>query len=321
MSTDTRMVQAPARALQALQTLTKRYGIVFVLLVMCTIGAIASPVFLTFQNLTNIVRQNSVVMIIACGITMIIISGHTDLSAGAVCTFGGCVGVDIFLKTGSVVVTFLAAVAVGVACGAVNGILATKFHLPAFIATLAMQIAAKGAVLLYTGGKPIYNIGTIGQFGKGYTPILIMFAFVVVTWVLLSKTRYGRYVYAIGGNEEVAMASGIRTQRIRMVTYMLCSGFTAFAGVLLMGRLNCGSPIAADGFEFEAIIGTIVGGTSFSGGIGNIWGTVVGCLIMGVINNILNLLGVQSYIHQIIKGCLIAAAVIYDLNMRNRKRR
>ena len=302
-----------------LKKIIGNFGIFFVLILLLIIGSFATPSFLTMTNIMNVFRQNSFIILMSCGITMLIISGQTDLSAGAVCAFGGCVGIDIYIKTGSFILAFLSAILVGVVCGAINGIIATKFNVPSFIATLAMQIAARGAVLLYTGGQNIYNIGDIGQFGKGATPIYFAGVVCFLTWFVLSKTRYGRYLYAVGGNAEVALASGVKAEMIRIDAYIVCSAISAFTGVLLMGRLNSASPIAANGYEFEAIIGAIIGGTSFHGGIGNIGGSIVGCLIVGFINNILNLLGIQSYIHQVIKGFIIAFAVTYDINMRNRK--
>lgn len=303
------------------KTVMNKFGIVFALIALLAVGAIALPeTFPTLENLMNVLRQNSFTMIIACGITMIIICGKTDLSAGAVCCLGGCIGVDFYIKTGSVSAAFGMAIAVGLIAGFCNGAMVALFNLPAFIATLATQIICKGVVLIYTGGWPIYNLGNITVLGKGYWPIVFIVIFLAITWFILNRTRYGRHIYATGGNAEVATASGIKTKRVLISTFMLCSVFSSIAGVLLMCRLTSAAPTAASGLEFEAIIGAIVGGTSFSGGIGTIGGTMVGCLIMGLINNILNLLGVQSYYHQVIRGLLIAFTVIYDINMKNKKK-
>lgn len=301
--------------------IVNRFGILLVLVLLCVVGALTTDKFLTWDNLMNILRQNSFTMIVACGITMVIICGKTDLSAGAVCCIGGTIGVDFYIKTGSIAIAFVVAVVIGLICGFANGYMVAALNVPAFIATLATQIVCRGAVLMYTGGWPIYNLGGITVLGKGYWPIIFILIFFSVTWIILNRTRLGRHMYATGGNEDVAIASGIKTKRLLISTFMMCSAFAAFAGVLLMCRLSSASPTAAEGLEFEAIIGTIIGGTSFSGGIGTIGGSMIGCLIMGVINNILNLLGVQSYIHQVIKGLLIAVAVIYDINARNKKSR
>ena len=294
-------------------------GIIFILVLLIALGSLISPDFLNAGNLMNILRQNSFIVIISCGITMLIISGQTDLSAGAVCAFGGVVAVDIFMKTNSVILAFLSAIVVGILCGAINGFVTTKFNVPPFITTLATSTSVRGATLLYTGGKNLYNIGEIANFGKGSIPIYFSLVICIISSFVLKKTMYGRHLYAVGGNADVALASGIDPHRVRIIAYIICSTSATISGLLLMGRLNSAMPVAAVGYEFEAIIGAIIGGTSFSGGIGNIGGSVIGVLIVGVINNILNLLGIHSYIHQIIKGFIIALAVVYDINMRNRK--
>lgn len=296
-----------------------KIGIIFVLFALIIIGSLVSPDFLSTGNFINIFRQNSFVLIIACGITMLIISGQTDLSAGAVSAFGGVVAIDVFMKTNSFFLAFLSAILIGIICGSINGLVATKFNVPPFITTLATSTAIRGATLLYTGGKNIYNIGNIAVLGKGAIPIYFSLIICLISWFILNKTKYGRHLYAVGGNADVALASGIKTHKTRITAYIVCSSLAAISGVLLMGRLNSAMPVAASGYEFEAIIGAIIGGTSFSGGIGNIGGSIIGVLIVGIINNILNLLGIHSYIHQIIKGLIIALAVIYDINMRNRK--
>ncbi len=296
-----------------------RFGVFLILIALLLFGTFAVNGFATWGNIMNIFRQNSFVMIIACGITLIAICGKTDLSAGAVCCLSGVIGIDCYMKTDNILVGFLVAIAIGVLCGFVNGAMVSYFNLPAFIATLSMQIFARGAVLLYTDGWPIYNIGRINYLGTNYYPIVFMLLFYLVTWFLLRYTKFARHLFAVGGNEEVALASGIRTKRVIVSTFVFCSAVSAFSGMLLMCRLNSAAPTAAEGYEFEALIGVVLGGTSSSGGIGTITGTFVGCLIVGVINNILNLMGVQSYIHQIIKGLLIAICVIYDINARNKK--
>jgi len=296
-----------------------RFGVFLILILFYIFGVLFVPGFSNWNNIMNIFRQNSFVMIIACGITMICIAGKSDLSAGAVCCLSGVVGIDLYMKTDSILVGFAVALSIGLLCGFLNGFMVAHYNLPAFIATLAMQIFAKGAVLLYTNGWPIYNIGRINFLGTNYYPIIFMLICYVLTWFVLTQTKFSRHLFAVGGNEEVAIASGINTKAITIATFMISSAFSALAGILLMCRLNSAAPTAASGYEFEALIGVVLGGTSSSGGIGTIAGTFVGCLIMGTINNILNLLGVQSYIHQIIKGLLIAVSVIYDINAKNKK--
>lgn len=296
-----------------------RFGVLIILIALFVYGSLFVPRFLTWNNLMNMFRQNSFVMIIACGITLISIAGRTDLSAAAVCCMSGVIGIDIYMKTDSILIGFAVTLTLGVICGLLNGLMVAYCHLPAFIATLAMQILAKGFVLLYTNGWPIYNIGRIGFLGTNYYPMIFMFACYVITWFVLTKTKFARHLFAVGGNEEVAIASGINTKKITIATFVICSAFSALSGILLMCRLNSGAPTAANGYEFEALIGTVLGGTSSNGGVGTITGTFVGCLTVGVINNILDLLGVQANVHEIIKGILIALAVIYDINAKNKR--
>nr|WP_122012283.1 ABC transporter permease [Maliibacterium massiliense] len=317
---------APAGKAGSFSRIMRKYSILLVLILLIIIASFIAPNFLTGDNMANILRQTSVYIMMACGMTMLIISGSTDLSAGAMATLGGCMGVHIATISGSIPLGIVVAIATGAVVGFINGFLVTKFTLAPFIVTLAMQTALKGAVLLYCGGQPIYNLGPIKYLGQGSigplpTPAFIMILFVAGTWIVLNRIKYGRYLYAVGGNEEVAIASGINSKRIKLVAFVINSMIAGFAGIVLMARLNSGQPTSGLDYHFEAIIGSVLGGTSLSGGVGNIFGAAVGCWIVGIINNTLNLLNVQSYIHQIIKGALIAAAVILDSRkISNRKK-
>ncbi|QNM06669.1 ABC transporter permease [Qiania dongpingensis] len=316
-----------------IQTIFKKYMIYILFIAIFAISSFASPAFLKVSNLVNILRQTAIYAIIAFPITMLIISGVTDLSPGSVAAFTGVAGivayVDMTTKMGvNPVLAGLMAVAysilLGIIIGFVNGIIITKFKVPAFMATLAMMTSIRGAALLYTGGNVIYQIGDIAVLGKGSVlgipiPVLIMLILFVIFTILLKKTMYGRYIYAIGGNEEAAVASGINVNKIRMISYIVQGAMGGLAGILLMCRLNTGQPTAGEGYEFDAITGAVLGGTSFTGGEGTMFGTLVGILIVGMINNIFNLLSVQSYYHQILKGVLIVVAVIIDMRGKNSK--
>ena len=206
-------------------------------------------------------------------------------------------------------------------CNILNGLMVTKFKTPPFIATLAMLTMARGAALLYTNGQNIYQIGSYTFFGQGSiwvipTPIIFFILIGVATWYILNHTRLGRSLYAIGGNEEAAVASGVNVNRRKMQAFVVNGILVGIAGVIFMSRVNAGLPNGAVGFEFEALTSSVIGGTSFSGGIGTAGGTVVGAFIVGILNNIMNLIGLNAYLQQIIRGAIIALAVIYDMHTK-----
>lgn len=299
----------------------RSYAIIIVLVILCGISALATPTFFTADNLTNILRQVSVITIIAFGETMLIIAGMVDLAPGSVAALAGCIAIGTFLATDSILLAVVSAILIGAATGLTSGFIVTKYRVPSFIMTLAMMTIARGLVFIYTKGFPIYNIGAINQLGKGDIlgvpiPVVVMLALAVFSGVLLSKTRFGRYLYAIGGSEDASVAAGIKVRRIKVLAFVLCGIFSGIGGVLLMARLNSGQPAAGVGYEFDAITGAIIGGTSFTGGVGTIQGTLAGCLIVGVINNVLNLLSVPSYYQQVVKGLIIVIAVVFDLKTR-----
>lgn len=299
----------------------KKYGIFTVLVVFFIICSIINKNFLSVRNLTNISRQISVITILAFGETLLIIGGMLDLSNGSVLALSGLISVSIYKMTGSLLLAFIVAIAVGIICNMINGVMVTEFNTPPFIATLAMLAIARGAALLYTKGQNIYQIGDYVKFGQGYiwiipTPIIFLVLIGIYTWYLLKHTRLGRSLYAIGGNEEAAKASGINISQSKMLAFIVNGFFVGIAGVLFMSRVNAGLPNGAVGYEFEALTAAIIGGSSFSGGIGTALGTVAGAFIVGFLNNIMNLLGVNSYIQRIIRGVIIALAVIYDIRAK-----
>ena len=304
--------------------LTSKYSIYLILIAMLVICSILSPAFFSAKNLSNISRQISITTIISFGMTMLIISGMIDLAAGSVMALAGILAVACYKATGSLLISMLAGIVIGIACNIVSGFIVTRFKTPPFIATLAMMTAARGAALLYTNGQNIYQLDQFVVFGQGDilgipTPVIFMVIIAVVTWYLLNNTRFGRHLYAIGGNEDAARASGIKVNQTKMTAYVISGAFVGLAGVLFMSRVNAGLPNAGIGFEFDAMTASIIGGTSFSGGVGTAMGTLVGAFIMGFLNNIMNLLGIQSYLQQIIKGGIIVAAVAYDIMSKNKK--
>ncbi|WP_349644419.1 ABC transporter permease [Rhizobium mayense] len=296
----------------------RKYGTILIFVGICILASLLSPTFLTEANLTNVLRQVVVVSLLACGVTFIIILGQIDVSLGSVLALCGVIATSVMATTGSITLAVLAGVAMGIVTGTINGFVITFFRIPSFIMTLAMTTVARGAVLLYTGGAPVSGLGefkVIGQGSVGPVPIsvLILAVFVVISWILLNKTKFGRYVYAVGGNDRAARASGINPDSIVVKAFIYNGILCAIAGIVLMSRINSGQPAGGVGYEFDAITAVVVGGTSLMGGTGTITGTIIGSMIIGVINNILNLMNVSSYWQQIIKGLIIAIAVILDV--------
>ncbi len=307
-------------------TITRRYSIFLILLFLIILCAFLNPNFLSGRNLTNVSRQISVTTILAFGETILIICGMLDLSSGSVLALAGVLSVSAYKGTESMAIAIAVAIAVAVICNIINGILITLLKAPPFIATLSMLAMARGAALFYTHGQNIYQIGGYKILGQGSIigipiPILFLAVIMVLTWYILKHTCFGRSLYAIGGNEEAANASGINVDWNKMLAFIINGVFVGIAGVLFMSRVNAGLPNGAVGFEFQALTSSIIGGTSFSGGIGTAGGTLAGAFIVGFLNNIMNLANINSYIQQIIRGAIIALAVVYDIWSKNRRTR
>jgi inositol transport system permease protein len=303
-----------------------KYSIFVILVVAFVLSSLLNRNFLSPANLSNILKQNSVIAILAFGETMLIVAGLIDLSNGAVLALAGCLSIAVYKTTGSLALAFSIGILVGIGCNLISGALVSAYKTPPFIATLAVMTMARGAVLLFTAGQSIYQIGDFVKFGQGSLffiplPIIFMALIMVLTWYILNNTAFGRSLYAIGGNEEAANASGIQVSKTKFYCYVINGCLVGLAGVVFMSRNNAGLPAAAQGYEFEALTAAVIGGTSFSGGIGTAMGTLAGAFIVGILNNIMNLLGVNSYIQQIVKGVIIALAVIMDIRAKNRRSR
>ena len=306
-----------------MRNLMNRFGIVGVLILICIVMACASPVFLSPTNLFNILLQVSINTIIAVGMTFVILTAGIDLSVGSVVALVAVTFGTLLDKGIGFPVSLIGALAVGATGGFINGLIVAKFRIPAFITTLGMMSMARGAALIITGGRTIHQFGPVVRFlGTGYigpVPMPAIIAAVVVgcAYYTLSQTRFGRHVYALGGNREAVRLSGIRVIRLEIAVYVI-GGFTAALGaIVLVGRLNSAQPIAGYGYELNAIAATIIGGTSLMGGKGSVIRTLVGALIMGVLQNGLTLLNVSSYVQQVIIGGVIILAVLVDQLRRN----
>jgi len=298
--------------------------------------SLLSDHFLTADNSWNILRQISVNLCLSIGMTLVILSGGIDLSVGAILALAGAVAAGL-LKNGmplaplGVVLQFTTAgaiaagVFVGGALGWCNGVAITRFQLPPFVATLGMFSIARGLTMLWTGGFPITGLGSsFGQIGTGVwlgmpMPVWIMTALVAIFVLVTRRMRFGRHLYAVGGNERAARLTGLHVNRIKIAVYTLAGALAGVAGLIVTSRLDSAQPNAGLGYELDSIAAVVIGGTSLSGGRGSVLGTVLGCLIIGVLNNGLFLLNVSPFWQQVIKGLVILLAVAIDkMNARGR---
>ncbi|MHB1392688.1 MAG: ABC transporter permease [Clostridia bacterium] len=297
----------------------RRYGIFLIFIGMLILMSALSPAFFKVRNLLNIVRQMSIIAVVAMGVTMVIITTGIDLASGSVIALVSVMTAKFaHPNTYPLIVPILIGLAVGAVTGLVSGTIIAKGKIPPFIATLGMMTAARGVALLLSDGKPIGDFTKEFEYiGGGYflgipVPIIILFAVAVISHILLNNTKFGSYVYAIGGNENSAVVSGVNVDKYKILIYSYAGLLSAVAGILLTSRISSGQPGAGAGFELDAIASAVIGGTSLSGGIGTIPGTIIGALIIGVLNNGLDLLNVSAYWQQIVKGAIIVGAVLLD---------
>lgn len=302
------------------QSILKKIGPLIGLLLIVIIISIMSPNFLTLNNLLNVLRQVSINALIAFGMTFIILTGGIDLSVGSTLALTGAVTAGLMAGGTDPILAMLIGLILGAILGAINGIIITKGKVAPFIATLATMTIYRGLTLVYTEGKPISGLGDSAAFkmlGKGYflgipVPVLTMAITFAVLYFLLKKTTFGRRVYAVGGNEEASRLSGISVDRVKIYVYALTGMLAALSSLILTSRLNSAQPTAGSMFELDAIAAVVLGGTSLTGGRGWIVGTLIGAMIIGVLNNGLNLIGVSSFFQQVVKGAVILVAVLLD---------
>jgi ribose transport system permease protein len=310
----------------AIITHARPFGTVAVLVVLGGIISAFTPYFLTVSNLLNVAQQTVINAIIAVGMTFVIISAGIDLSVGSILAFAGIVLAQALHAGWPLPLAVLAGLAVGAACGLVNGLLITLGRLPPFIATLGMMSVARGAALLATGGRPVSGFGVSfrwlanGRLAAVPAAVVLMVLVYGAAHFVLRRTKFGRYVYAVGGNEEAALLSGVPVGICKIAIYGSCGGLAGLAAVVLTSRLNSAQPIAGLSYELDAIAAAVIGGASLMGGEGSVLGTLVGALIMGVLRNGLNLLGVSSFVQQVLIGAVIIAAVLLDMLFKQRKR-
>ncbi|WP_078709149.1 ABC transporter permease subunit [Consotaella salsifontis] len=275
----------------------------------------ATDNFLSFTNIMNVLRQVSINAIIAIGMTFVILTGGIDLSVGSVLALASTVAAGLMVGGMPPAFALLLCLAIGLGFGVGNGMLVAYARMPAIIVTLATMGIARGLGLIYSGGYPISGMPFwVSWFGNGRifdvpVPVIIMVVAYLVAWVVLERTPFGRYVYALGGNEHATRLSGVRVNRAKVIIFAISGLTTAVAAVVLTGRLMSGQPNAGVGFELDAIAAVVLGGTSIAGGRGSVVGTLIGAVLLGILNNGLNLMGIDPYVQTVIKGFIILLAI------------
>ena len=297
-------------------------GIIVAFLVLCVFLSVfpkTSGSFFTRQNIFNVLRQISTNLFLACGMTMVITLGGIDLSVGSIIALSGCISAGCVARYNlPLPIALLMGLLVGLLVGMFNGAVISKTTIPAFIVTLATMNIAKGLAYVYTGGSPVRVVTKEWQFlGAGYvgifpTPVVILVIVLIITAIIMNKTKMGRHMYAVGGNQQAAEFSGIKVEKVKFFVHAFSGLMAGLAGIVLASRMYSGQPTAGDGAEMDAIAAVVVGGTSMAGGSGKIGGTIIGGLIIGVLNNGLNLLNVNSFWQYVVKGVVILLAVFLD---------
>lgn len=305
-----------------------KFRVLIIFAAMFIFMTIMSPFFLTQANVLNMVRQCSINGLLAVGMTFVLITGGIDLSVGSILSLSAIVGCSFIQEGSSYPIGLCIAIAltIGAVIGLINGVVIAHGKVPAFIVTLGSQLMAGGAALVFFNGSPIpglkaaYNqIGAGKLFGVIPYPIIIFLIVLAIGSITLKKTLYGRYVYAVGGNETAAKACGLNTKALIVSVYVISGVCAAIAGIVLSARVKTATAIAGEGYELDAIAAAVLGGTSLSGGVGNMWGTLIGVLIIGLLDNGMTLLNVQSYYQDIIQGFIIILAVFIDVTMNKKK--
>ncbi len=324
-TSETSAQRTGAHVKRAVQTLFREYSIFFIFLLVCVVITSIRPVFLSVDNIFNVIRQVSMIGIMSVGMTFVILSADIDLSVGSVAGLCGALTAGVIARQGlpPLVAIFLP-LPVAALLGWVMGIIITKAKVHSFVVSLGMMSIARGLALVYTKGLSIGNLPKeFGALGGGMVgpipiPVIIFAAFMILGYLVLTRTPYGRAIYAIGGNQEAARLSGIKVDRYRIMNFVICSTLAGFAGIILASRTRSAWPAAATGWELDVITAVIIGGTSFFGGRGGMVGTLIGALFLGVLRNGANLIGVSPFYQQILIGTLVVIAVVID---RLRQRR
>ena len=301
-------------------------AILVAFIILCVGLSIATPAFFTKDNILNVLRQVATNSNLAIGLTMAIIIGGIDLSVGAILAFSGLLCASFISDGMNLGLAVLLAFTLGALFGLLNGLIIAYTNMPPFVVTLATQNIARGIVNVYANGQPIsawnpvFNFLCVGYFLGIPLPVIYSFVLLAVMILILGRSKFGRQLYAVGGNEEAARFSGINIKKVKIIVYTLCGALASFSGIILAARMYSGQPTAGDGFELDAIAASVLGGVSFSGGVGKLGGTIIGVLVLGVLTNGLNLLNINSFWQYIIKGIIILLAVYLDILKKRREK-
>jgi ribose transport system permease protein len=291
-------------------------GLLLILVILIVTFMILSPYFFTSRNLLNITRQISITLIVAIGMTFVILTGEIDLSVGSLAALAGVAAAATISATGSIFLGLIAGLLMGFGMGALNGLLIVYGKVQSFIVTLAMLGIARGVALVWTGGKPISGLpisfGTLGAGYVGMVPVstIIAAGVFLIAYYFMNRTKHGIYMRSIGANTEAAKLSAIPVNKYRITAFLISGLLSGLGGILITSRLLSAQPTAAEGLELNVIAAVILGGASLSGGIGTILGTLLGAMVIGVIDNGMNLVGVSAFFQQIVKGIIILIAVM-----------
>ena len=301
----------------------KKVGILIIFILAVIISACINPIFPTANNMLNILRQAVITLILACGMQTILLCGMIDLSCGSILAFSGAITASMIVNGWNLVAALVVGLLAGAVCGFANGIIVVTFRIPTFIMTLATQSIIRGVVLLYMHNIPISNLGNefafIGQGNIGGVfpfSVVILAVVVGITAVLVNKKRFGRNLYAIGGNEQAARAAGVNVKKVKVLVFTYAGLLAGLAGIVLAARSNSAQPTAGEGYEFDAITAAVVGGTSLSGGVGKVSGMIFGGLLVVVLKNIMTLTAIDSNVQKIVQGAIILIAVIADIALQ-----
>lgn len=306
----------------------RKTAILWILIVLCIILSFLTPAFASTSNMMLIVKQSAITGMLAIGMTMVILTGEIDLSVGAiialssVCSamYGGLAAQGM-----PIIVPIIVGILVGLICGLVNGFMVAYVGFPSFIMTLAMMMIARGVARVLCNGSPVFGISDpfmklANTFVFGIPSLVVFFILVlIICYIFLNKTVTGSRIYAVGGNENAARLSGVNTKRIKLLVFVIAGALAGLCGVLMTSRISSGSSIVADGYELDAIAATVIGGTSMTGGIGSIWGTVVGALLIATMQNGLDMMGVNEFYKVIVQGLIIVAAVLFDIRSKAKR--
>lgn len=295
------------------------YMLIIIVLGLGLALSILTNSFMTSTNLLNVCRQISINGVLAIGMTVVCLTGGIDLSVGSIVALSGIIAGGILADTDwPIIVAIVAALIIGAICGLYNGYFVAYWNAAPFVVTLSMMTIARGATYVYCNGKPISTLpDNFLQIGKGSilglpTPTWILAGVFVIVAIVLYKTKFGRYVFAVGGNENAALVSGINVKQVKMLVYVISGLCCGVAAIILTARVSSALPTAGDSYELDAIAATVIGGTSLSGGRGRLWGTIIGAIMLGVVSNGLDLMNVSSFYQQIVKGVIILGAILID---------